>query len=203
MSLAVRVGYSRFVALMRVALPAMAAALLGLIVAWPRVAPRDHAFQIAFANFDAKKVDTLSMINPHYYGTDDKNLPYTVTADVGTQVDRDTQAVALENPVADFTRRDGTGVVVNSDLGFFRQKDGTLDLMGHVALYQDNGYEVHTESARIDVGPGNASGDEPTHGMGPTGTIDGEGFRLKNRGQDIVFTGKAKAVLNTSRGKRK
>jgi lipopolysaccharide export system protein LptC len=200
-SFVVRAGYSRFVVLMKVALPATAAALLGLIVVWPSVAPRDQAFQLAFANFDAKTVDTLSMTSPHYYGTDDKNLPFTVTADSGTQVDHETQAVSLENPVADFTRRDGTGVVVDSDFGFYRQKDGTLDLMGHVALYQDNGYELHTDSARVDVGPGNASGDEPTHGFGPSGTVDGEGFRLRDRGQNIVFTGKAKAVLNVARSK--
>lgn len=196
-------GYSRFVGLMKVVLPATAAALLGLIVAWPRLAPRDQAFQIAFANFNVKTVDTLSMTNPRYFGTDNKNMPFTVTADVGTQVDPQTLVVALENPVADLTRKDGSGVVLNSDVGFFRQKDGTLDLMGHVDLYQDSGYEVHTDSARIEVGPGNATGDEPTHGRGPTGTIDGEGFRLWERGKTILFTGKAKAVLNVSKNKTK
>lgn len=197
-----RAGYSRFVGLMKVALPATAAALLGLIVVWPHLAPRDEAFQTAFANFNRKNVDTLSMTNPRYFGTDDKNLPFTVTADVGTQVDPQALVVALENPVADLSRKDGSGVVVNSNVGFFRQKDGTLDLMGHVDLYQDSGYEMHTESARIEVGPGNATGDDPTRGHGPTGTIQGEGFRLWQRGKTILFTGKSKAVLNVAKKAR-
>ncbi|MDR3439542.1 LPS export ABC transporter periplasmic protein LptC [Telmatospirillum sp.] len=195
--------YSRFVGLMKMALPAIAAALLGLVVVWPKVAPRDHAFQIAFANFNLKAVDTLSMTKPRYFGTDDKNLPFTVTADTATQVDAQTQAVALENPVADLTRKDGSGIVINSDVGFFRQKDGTLDLMGHVDLFQDSGYEMHTDSARIEVGAGNATGDDPTHGHGPTGTIEGEGFRLWERGKTIIFTGKSKAVLTMAKGKSK
>ena len=91
----VLVRYSRFVGLMKMALPAIAAALLGLIVVWPKVAPRDEAFQIAFANFNIKAVDTLSMTKPRYFGTDDKNLPFTVTADIATQVDPQTQVVAL------------------------------------------------------------------------------------------------------------
>ena len=91
-------------------------------------------------------------------------------------------------------------MVLNSDVGFFRQKDGTLDMMGHVSLYQDTGYELHTDSARIEVGPGNASGDEVTRGHGPAGTVEGEGFRLWERGKTILFTGKAKAVLFVAKG---
>lgn len=200
----IRLGrYSQFVGLMKVALPATAAALLGLIVAWPRLAARNETFGLGFANLNLKAVDTLSINRPRYFGTDDKNLPFTVTADVGTQVDPQTFVVALENPVANLKQKNGKGVVVNSDVGFFRQKDGTLDLMGHVDLYQDGGYEVHTDSARIETGPGNASGDEPTRGLGPSGTIQGEGFRLWERGKTIVFTGKAKAVLSVSKNKDK
>jgi lipopolysaccharide export system protein LptC len=195
--------YSRFVGLMKMALPAIAAALLGLIFVWPKVAPRDEAFQLAFANFNPKAIDMLSMTKPRYFGTDEKNLPYTVTADTATQVDPQTQAVALENPVADLTRKDGSSLVINSDVGFFRQKDGTLDLMGHVDLFQDSGYEMHTDSARIETGPGNATGDEPTRGHGPSGTIEGEGFRLWERGKTILFTGKSKAVLTMAKAKAK
>lgn len=196
-------SYSRFVGLMKIALPAIAAGLVGLIVVWPKLVTRNDLFETAFAKLNLKAVDTLTMTRPRYFGTDDKNLPFSVTADVGTQIDPQTLMVSLENPVADMTRKDGGGMVINSDLGFFRQKDGTLDLMGHVDLYQDNGYEMHTDSARIDVGPGNASGDQPTFGRGPNGTIEGEGFRLYNRGRVVLFSGKAKAVLNVSRTKAK
>jgi lipopolysaccharide export system protein LptC len=194
-------GYSRFVGLMKLALPATAVALLGLIVAWPRLMPQDKQFKVAFANFNAKGVDTQSVINPRYYGTDDKNLPFTVTAEVGTQVDQELQAVSLDKPVADLTRKDGGGVVVNSDLGVFQQRDNSLELFGHVDLYQDKGYEVHSSSAHIDIGPGNAHGEEPAHGSGPTGVIDGEGFRLWGRGDRIMFTGHAHAVLTMTKSK--
>ncbi len=192
-------GYSRFVGLMKLALPAIAVGILGLITAWPRLAPREEEFQVAFANFNAKAIDTQSVVNPRYYGTDDKNLPYTLTADIGTQIDQQEQMVQLERPVADLSRPDGGGIVGNSDLGIFQQRDNILALYGHVDLYQDKGYEVHSSSANIDVQPGNASGEEPTHGKGPAGVVDGEGFRLWDRGDRIVFTGKARAVLNVSK----
>ena len=43
-------GYSRFVGMMKLALPATAVAILGIIAAWPRLAPRDEQFKVAFAS---------------------------------------------------------------------------------------------------------------------------------------------------------
>jgi len=192
-------GYSRFVGMMKLALPAIAVALIGILAAWPRLAPRDEEFQVAFANFNAKAVDTQSMVSPRYYGTDDKNQPYTVTAEIGTEIDQQLQQFQLQKPVADLTKPNGSGMVGNSDLGIFQQKDNTLELYGHVDLYQDKGYEVHSSSAHIDVLPGNADGQEPAHGRGPAGTVEGEGFRLWDRGDRIMFTGKSHAVLNVSK----
>ena len=200
---AMLVGYSRFVGLMKVMLPAVAAALLGLLVVWPKLKPVDDKFRLAFANFNLKAVDTLSMLKPRFYGTDEKNMPFTVTADVATQVDPQAMVVSMENPVADLTQKDGTGVIINSDVGFYRQKDDTLDLMGHVDVFQESGYEVHTDSARVQVDEGNATGDDPTHGQGPAGTIEGEGFRLWDRGRTIMVTGKSKAVLSMTGNKDK
>lgn len=193
------VRYSRFVGMMKIILPSVAAALLGLVVIWPKVAPRDSVFQKAFADFNMKSIDTQSMQNPRYYGTDNQNLPFSVTANFATQVDLQNNVISLEAPVADFTRKDGTGVILNADSGLFRQKDEILDLLGHVDLYQDSGFEVHTNSARLFVRQGDATGDEPTRAQGPNGTIEGEGFRLLERGRSVIFTGHCKAVLYTAK----
>lgn len=192
---ALRPRYSRFVGLMKVVLPAVAAALLGLLIVWPRLSPQRQASTVSLSQPDAARVDNLSVRNPKYYGTDEKNLPFTVTADVATQLDPNNMVVTLEKPAADLVRGDGTGMVIDANIGFYRQKDDTLDLMGHVDLYRDDGYELHTESARVEIAKGAASGDQPISGQGPAGTLSGEGFTSTDRGRTIVFTGKSKAVL--------
>ncbi|HEY1723259.1 MAG TPA: LPS export ABC transporter periplasmic protein LptC [Magnetospirillaceae bacterium] len=192
---ALKARYSRFVGLMKVVLPAVAAALLGLLIVWPRLSPQHEATTVGFTQPDAARVDNLSIRNPKYYGTDEKNLPFTVTADVATQLDPNNMVVTLEKPTADLVNGGGTGMVVDANIGFYRQKDDTLDLMGHVDLYRDDGYELHTESARIQIAKGNSSGDQPITGQGPAGTLSGEGFTSTDRGRTIVFTGKSKAVL--------
>jgi lipopolysaccharide export system protein LptC len=189
-----RPRYSRFVGTMKVVLPAFAAALLGLLVVWPRLSPHREREAVGFSQREAR-IDDLSVRNPRYFGTDEKNLPFTVTAEVATQLDPKNMQVTLQKPVADLMRADGSGIIINSDIGFYRQHADTLDLLGHVDMYRDDGYEFHTESARILIGPGNATGDQPIQGQGPAGTIEGEGFTMTDRGRTIVFTGKSKAVL--------
>lgn len=196
-----RPRYSRFVGLMKVVLPAAAAALLGLLVAWPSLGPQRERTNVGFSQRDATRIDTLSVRNPRYYGTDEKNLPFTITADIATQTDPKTTMVTLEKPVADLVRADGKGIVIDANIGFYRQVDDTLDLMGHVDFFRDDGYELHTESARILVGSGGATGDQPTEGQGPAGKLNGEGFVVKDRGREIVFTGHSKAVLDMAPAK--
>ena len=191
-----RQRYSRFVGMMKIILPAVAAALLGLVVVWPRLAPHRDRTAVDFSQPDAARVDTLSIRNPKYYGTDQKNLPFTVTADVATQLDPENLVVTLEKPIADMARTDGKALVINAETGFYRQKDDTLDLVGNVNMFRDDGFELHSESARVLIAKGDATGDEPARGQGPNGTVEGEGFIMKDHGRVMIFTGHSKAVLN-------
>lgn len=196
-------GYSRFVGWMKIVLPSTAALLLGLVVAWPSIDFGDGRFVLDVENLDPNQVDTQSMSNPRFLGTDARNRPFTLTADTATQASQDASVVALEAPTADMTLKDGTGVVMDADLGFFRQKDDTLDLMGGVNLYHENGYEMHTPSARLFLNESAAKGDEVTTAQGPAGTIRGEGFRMDNRGRTVIFTGQAHAVLEPAKAQSK
>ena len=57
------------------------------------------------------------------------------------------------------------------------------------------GLTAGTDTARINLKAGTAESDDQTHGQSPGGNVEGEGFRLYDRGARIVFTVKAKAVL--------
>ena len=54
---------------------------------------------------------------------------------------------------------------------------------------------VLTAAAQIQLREGSASGDEPVAAQGPFGTLTSEGFRLTDRGQVVIFTGRSHAVL--------
>lgn len=187
--------YSRFVGLMRVLLPGLAVALLGVLLAWPKLSGRDDLADLALGDLKERGMERPSMVNPRYFGTDSSDQPYTVTADLARSLNRDASVVALNAPKASIALSSGAEVSLGADSGTYRQKEQTVDLVGGVVLNDARGYEVRTERARIDLVGSEASGTAPVQGEGPFGTLEAQGFAMTDSGRTITFTGKSHAVL--------
>ena len=56
-----------------------------------------------------------------------------------------------------------------------------------------------TESAAVETEAGTASGDDPVAAQGSFGTITSDGFRIRESGAVVIFTGNAHAVLEGGR----
>lgn len=192
--------YSRFVGIMKIVLPSLAAVLLGLIVAWPRLTGTEDRFHIGFANLGPDAVDSLSMVNARYFGVDERNKPFTVTADIATEEDP-SGIIVLDSPKADFTTKGGANVYIEARQGFYHQKQQLLDLVGEVNLFHDQGYELHTEQAQIDLARSTAHGTVPVTGQGPQGALNGEGFKIEDGGKQVIVTGRSSLTLQG--GKKK
>ena len=181
--------YSRFVRVMKILLPSLAAVLLALVVVWPRLRFDDPRFRIGFAQLSPQSVQALSMQNARYLGLDQNNHPYSLTSDRATQEDANPDIVDLDQPKADFTSKDGSAIFVQADRGYYHQKAQLLDLVGTVNLFHEKGYELHTERAEIDLADSSAHGEVPVHGQGPQGLLQGQGFKISNRGSEVLVTG--------------
>lgn len=187
--------YSRFVGIMKIVLPSLALVLLALLVAWPRLTMVESGFQIGFARLPSKEVETLAMQNPRYFGINETNRPYAVSADLATQENGRGDIIHLDNPKADFTTSSGANVVIEADSGLYQKANNTLLLSGNVNLYHDSGTELHTSSATIDLAHSTAHGDEPVTGNGPQGRVDAAGFDVTDKGRTLTFTGKSTMSL--------
>lgn len=187
--------YSLFVSLMRFVLPAVAFALVVLVVAWPQMHAAKKRFHIDFANISPKDANTLAMTKPRFTGVDEGERPYTVTADSATQVASGSPLIDLDQPVADVTLKDGTWVALRSKEGTYDQNSHDLDLRGSVNLYHDKGYEFETARAWLNLRQGTAHGEQPVQGQGPFGQLNSAGFRISEHGKYVVFTGPAKLIL--------
>ncbi|MBF0560613.1 MAG: LPS export ABC transporter periplasmic protein LptC [Alphaproteobacteria bacterium] len=195
--------YSLFVTMMKGLLAGIAVVVLVLVMVWPKLSGLEDHFHLSFSNVVGKDVESLSMVNARYSGVNDNDEPFTVTADLATETGRrGSGAYDLEAPKADMTMESGAGVVINSNTGHYDRDHDRLDLQGDVNLYHDDGYEMHTASARINIKDGSANGNDCVHGQGPFGRIESQGFQLWDDGQHIQFGGKAKLVLDSGR-KRK
>lgn len=187
--------HSRFVAVMKIALPVLAAVLLGLVLVWPKLSRMDTRFHLGFAKLSTKEVETLAMKNARYFGIDDSNRPFAVTADTARQEPGNQDLIFLTNPKADFTTSSGANVVVDALSGVYHQSTKVLDLAGGVNLFHDTGYEIHTPTATIELAGNAARGTEPVEGHGPQGRIQSSGFEIAGNRHDIIFTGKSQLSL--------
>lgn len=182
----------RFVQAMKFLLPLAAAGLLALLLLWPGFEGRDG--RLSFRRGPALVPEALQLVAPRFQGIDELGRPYTITARVGRQVGQE-EVMLLDQPRADILLNDGAWVYVEADNGRYDKPKEHLDLEGHVRIFHDNGMLFRTEAASVQIDQGSADGDRPTQAQGSFGTIESEGFQLRDRGAVMIFTGKAHAVL--------
>jgi lipopolysaccharide export system protein LptC len=189
--------YSRRVALLKVALPAIGGTLLLMVVVWPRVAPLFERFR--FAAIDLRDARELRMINPRYAGTDRNGRPFVVTAAVGRQIPQRDDVMAFDEPVANLQSHTGGKIVVTADSGVYQTQTQFLDVFGNVTMTRDDGSTFKTASARFDVANNAGEGHQPVAGHGPRGDITGQGFQLIDKGDIVIFTGQSSALFQSPR----
>ena len=187
--------YSFFVGFMKVLLPATAAALVLLVLAWPQFSIEEEGFRLSVSKLAPGQAESLTMLNARFEGIDDTNRPYTVTADIATQSENDKDLVTLERPKADITLGDGAWLALTAKSGEYHRETQVLDLTGSVNLFHDKGFELRTEAARVLLDEGMAEGAQPVQGQSHFGTIQAEGFRVLDRGARIFFLGRSKMVF--------
>jgi lipopolysaccharide export system protein LptC len=188
-------AYSRFVGLAKRIFPGVAAVLLVLVAIWPQLQKELEQVRFVLPRLDPQEAQDLRMVSARYTGLDRQNRPFVITADVARQNRNADDLVSLEGPKGDLTTLNGSWFELSAYTGLYQPQAQLLDLFGNVQLFQDKGNEFRTDSAHIDMTNGTAEGNEPIEGQGPFGHVSGEGFRIRDRGDIIIFTGKSHLEL--------
>lgn len=185
------------VALAKRVLPLAALGLLAAIALWPEFETAAERGRIAFRQAGQVTPSALHLINPRYQGVDDQNRPFTVTAASAAQAASE-EIVELDVPRADMLLTDGGWIYLEARQGRFDKPRNQLNLAGAVTLHHADGTQFTTARAAIDLHASAAEGDDPVAAQGPFGTLTAEGFRLRERGEVVVFTGRARVVLEST-----
>ncbi|WP_342452462.1 LPS export ABC transporter periplasmic protein LptC [Pararoseomonas baculiformis] len=175
-------------------LPLGALALLSAIVLWPEFENAGENARLSFRRIGRATPESVRVVDPRYQGVDEQGRPFNVTAFTASQ-QGSTNVVDLEAPRGDLMLSGDGWMLLESRNGRYDRDANILDLRGDVTIWQDDGTLIETQEARVDVKGGNAEGDRPIAAQGTFGTITGDGFRLRERGAVVVFTGNARAVL--------
>lgn len=192
-----RSAYSLFVSAMKVLLPAVAVGLVLLIAIWPQI-ERTGGFRLdAIETFGGAPVpEEATMVNPRYEGIDENRRPFMITADIARQIDPGEQeTIDMQQPAADLFDDVGKWLAITADHGVYERGQEVLLLDGNVNIFHDDGYELQTDQAVVDLAADLATSSLPTFGQGSFGTITSEGLRVEERGDRVFFTGRAHLVL--------
>ncbi|WP_298727158.1 LPS export ABC transporter periplasmic protein LptC [uncultured Ferrovibrio sp.] len=183
----------RFARFMKFVLPLMALGTVAVVIAWPQLTKRHQVMSLTFNDVDSVNA-ALVMNNPRYRGTDSKDQPYVVTADRAVQDPEDSQQVTLDNVQADITSGGGWWSLM-ADTGLYHGGRQLLHLFGNVTVIGDNGYEMHGNSAEVNLETNVVISDEKVWGQSETGTIRANGLRIYDKGRVIVFVNGVNTTL--------
>jgi len=185
---------TRVVGWLKYALPLAAVVIVTVIVVWPDM-HRKNSFQISFAGIAEGEDGSVGMAGGQLQGVDRKGQPYTVTAALALPDKSDPQQMRLEQPQADITTLKGAWISIRADQGQLNRLHHTLAFTGRIEIFSDSGFEVHANSATINMKAGTFASTEPVRGQGPLGLLNAMAMRGEDRGRQIYFDGPVKAVF--------
>ena len=193
--------YSRFVTIMKRALPLAAAALVVAVLIYAFQPRQERSARVAMT-FQRLGIvnDDLAMLKPRLTGTDDQGDPYLVTADEAVQDKNNAKRATLRNIQGDVTLKDGSWMSAIAPRGLLDAKNHRLTLNGPIAVYSDNGYEMHTASADIDMRAATIVGKQSVYGQGPFGVFRADRFTLDRHSRQVFLYGNVHMRID-ARGK--
>jgi lipopolysaccharide export system protein LptC len=188
--------YSRFVTIMKRALPLAAAALLAAVLVYA-LQPRQESSRHVAMTFQRLGIvnDDLAMMMPRLTGTDDEGDPYVVTADEAIQDRHDSKRATLKNVQGDVTLKDGSWISTLAPGGLLDARNRHLTLGGAIAVYSDSGYELHTTAANVDMRTAVITGNRPVNGQGPLGIFRADRFRVDRRARLVFLYGNVRMIV--------
>lgn len=191
--------YTRFVRVMRLALP-LAAAVVILIV-FLRLGDTEDTIspvQSSVQTPEIEKDDVArnELVNPKFVSVDHKNQPFEIVAERALQGGDDKDLILMDKPRGSMTLLSGAVVNMSSKTGAYRQDAETFFLEGDVLLEHTEGYTLSSSEAHIDMDKNNAWSEREVSAVGPDVNIDAQGLRVFGDTGEIIFTGPAKLVFD-------
>lgn len=183
----------RSVRLLKVMLPLIVFVTLGYVGYWwlqSRGSVVDPALIQKVPGADATKAE-VTVNDVQYDGKDDKGRPFSITAASASHIDGDDRHISLKKPLADIVMSSGAYVALTANDGLLDRDADIITLTGDVTLFHDNGLSFQTDSATIDLNAKTAEGNDVVEGQNGDGELISEGFRVRDDGDTIEFTGKA------------
>lgn len=182
--------HSARVRMLRFIMPASALILSGVVLHY--ALENNNAGYLRIATAEASTTESsLRMLNPRYIGVDDNKQPFSISAKVASQADKDTADIQLDAVEAEVTLEGGERAIVRAKQAHFDSTGQKIILSGNVGFADTRGYQLLTDDLTVDITTGQAVSNVPVQGVSPMGTVNAKGMRILEKGKHIVFDGRS------------
>lgn len=192
--------YSRFVGLMKFALPLVAVGLIALVVTWPAQYRNGEGFRMTFADLEPDTEGDLGVVRARFAGADGQDRPFLITAERATQRNERFEVFELETLQADITLEGGTWISMSAVGGTYERAERRLRLEGPIDIFTNAGYELHAADAAIDLAAGRVATALPVEGHGPMGSVRADSMEFFSEGSLLRLQGGVRGATRTSTG---
>ena len=189
--------YSRFVSVMKRTLPIAAGAIIAIVLIFALLPRQSDKVSLAYESMGRIEND-LAMLKPRLTGSDQSGNPFVITADAAIQQGANTRKVLLKKVEADVTLDKNRWMNAEATQGYVDMEKSALTLTGGISIYSDDGYELHTAHANVDLKKGIFKGPNEVTGQGPMGTLRADTFELDRLTKRITLRGHVRMTINAS-----
>lgn len=137
--------------------------------------------------------DTPKMENPRFEGVDNKNRPFSVTAQRAIQEDIST--VRLINLKAQIALENEKWMAISAQQGILQIPNKKMLLHGAVQFNASDGEAFTTEQILVNLGTGDAWGPKPVQAQAAMGSISADSFQFSQSYKAIRFSNHVKLII--------
>lgn len=188
--------YSLFVKLVKIILPLIIMAIVGLLIIWPQITNIETAPLTQEDVTALKEAESENrLLNPVYNTLDSKGKPFSLTAEEARQNRSDNDKVYLVMPSAEMTGDENT-LYLQAGEGEYDQGQQVLILKDGVTIKDSQNNVLTTDELTTSITDGKAQSNAPATLTTDQGKIEGQAVIIDRQNQTTTFQGPAKAVIN-------
>jgi lipopolysaccharide export system protein LptC len=186
--------YTKFVGVMKRALQVAAFAVVAAVLGFFLFQRQPAHVTMGFEQLGHVDND-LAMVKPRLSGQDNDGNPFVITADAAVQDAKNPKRAQLKKVEADLSMGAKGWLNANAASGQVDMNAGMLQLNGGINVFSDEGYELHTASAFVDIKRGLMHGTEEVTGQGPGGILRADHFQLDRNNKLLILTGHVQMTI--------
>lgn len=187
--------HTNIVRITKLLLPALAAALMALLVLFPYLRQDEHNITISITKPKAGELEKLHVENSIFNITDKNNQVHHFTAQNIDETSPGSKLVKLTNPEGTMPSENQQWINIKSPLGYFNQNTNDLRLEKGVEMFYSEGMNLNINDINFNFDSQYAHSNSPVSGQGIFGSIQAEGFEYHKNDSLLIFTGKSNITI--------